>query len=180
MGKATGMLEQVEVVPAYCARTVLMHTTLAHGLGDSETIAYASLFDAAERSAVCPTGEDLNDLLDYSSDSGSRGVVDRLAEKGLITIERFNRTRRVRINATGKWTMRDPRQASDTRQVPRGTHDPRPLLKALAEAGIGEEAAEEIASSQLALLRCERLITKVLELVNRRKWHYLTETKACS
>jgi len=143
-----------------------------HGLSDNETIVFAAIFDAAERGLPCPTGEDLNDLLDCSSDSASRGILDRLITKGLLSRAKVQRFRQVQILATGKWTAKSEAMKTETPHVPRGTHDPRPLVKALDDVGIAD--SEQIASSFPLLLAWETRLTRAIELINRRKVHFLT------
>lgn len=169
------------------------------GLTEDEVIIYAALFDAAERGAPCPTGEDLNDLTGRSSDSASRNVVERLAEqKGLIRRDKTNqRFRKIQIVATGKWTAASEDQRSNGVHMPRGVHDVGPLLRAMTNLGkalgevvgddpsqlaweawgrevIGEvETGNPVTETLKGLLRFENLVDRVKELIVRRKMHFL-------
>jgi hypothetical protein len=91
-----------------------------HNLTEPQTIVYAAIFHAAEVGLPCPKGEELNDLLGFSSDSASRFTIARLEAMGLIRAERFQRFRKVLVIASGKWTAADPSQQSENRHVPRG------------------------------------------------------------
>jgi hypothetical protein len=145
------------------------------GLTDDEVIIYAAIFDAAERGAPCPTGEDLNDLTGRSSDSASRNVVERLADrKGLIRRDISNqRFRRVQVIATGKWTAASEEMRTTGNHMPRGTHDPKPLLKAMADTCEAAQATGEVVDTLKGLLRFETMVDRLKELIVRRKMHFL-------
>lgn len=144
-------------------------------LSDDEVIIYAAVFDAAERGEPCPTGEDLNELTGRTSDSASRNVIERLAEnKGLIRVDRNNqRFRRVQIVATGKWTATSADMRTTGAHMPRGTHDPKPLLKAIADACEAGQSPDEVVDTLKGLLRFEGMVDRLKELIVRRKNHFL-------
>lgn len=147
------------------------------GLSEDEVIIYAALFDAAERGLPCPTGEDLNDLTGRSSDSASRNVVERLVErKGLIRRDKNNqRFRRVQIVATGKWTAESEEMRTTGVHTPRGTHDPKPLARAIQDLADATEAVDHIVNTLGGLLKFENLVDRVKELTVRRKQHFLVK-----
>lgn len=145
------------------------------GLTEDEVIIYAAIFDAAERGAPCPIGDDLNDLTERSSASASSSIIKRLAErKGLIRRDISNqRFRRVQVIATGKWTAASEEMRTTGNHMPRGTHDPKPLLKAIADARDAAEATDEVVDTLKGLLRFEALVDRLKELIVRRKMHFL-------
>lgn len=79
-----------------------------------------ALAEAAANGMPCPNYLDLNELVGFESSSASPGVVKRLEQKGLIVVMRYQRFRRVKINATGQWTARHESQRSVRKHVPRG------------------------------------------------------------
>jgi DNA-binding MarR family transcriptional regulator len=158
-------------------RTSLNRVLDASRLTEAQTIVFASVFEAAEKGLPCPTGEELNDLLGFSSDSASRFTLARLEAKGLIKVERHRRHRIVTITATEAKTSSAGRSASPLDAV-RGTHDTRPLSKALTEIGIAAERIEKIACDFQTLIRFEKELTRALELITRRKVHFLTAPRA--
>lgn len=93
-------------------------------LTENETKVFRALWSAAEREEPCPTVDDLRDLLDFSSCSGTVQIVQRLEEKGLIEVQRFQRTRQVCIVATGKCTARPINTAPHWRDRPKETPSP--------------------------------------------------------
>lgn len=152
------------------ARRDLLNAVIdAHALPEAEAIVYAAVFDAAERGLVCPSHEDLMELCDYSSTASTPDLLKRIEGRGLVTVRRFIRTREVRINATGRWTARDPRQKSETPQTPRGTHDSSPLVHALVDLGCDEVTAHESVADFRAILRLEKMLNRAVTLLTRRK-----------
>lgn len=104
-------------LPTY--RQTLDDVVIRSGLTDTQTVVYAAIFYAAEMGLPCPKGEELNDLLGYTSDGASRFTVARLEAMGLLKVKRYQRFREVYVVALGKWTARDPSQHSDRVHVPR-------------------------------------------------------------
>lgn len=63
------------------------------------------LVRAADENRPCPTQDDLLEALGCEGGvSSTVNIVQRLERYGLIEVERFQRSRRVRIVETGKWT----------------------------------------------------------------------------
>jgi DNA-binding MarR family transcriptional regulator len=78
----------------------------AEGVGlmnTSDTTILAMISEAAEIGAPCPTNEDLGDRLGFGL-SAPPQILNRLERRGLIIVERYQRSRRVTIIATGKAT----------------------------------------------------------------------------
>ena len=88
-------------------------------LSENEQKVYMALVDAAEACEPCPNADDLRALLDFDSVSGTVQIIQRLEAKGLIEVQRFQRSRRVRIVATDKWTARPVNIAPHWRDRPR-------------------------------------------------------------
>ena len=86
----------------------------------NETIIYNELCRAAAAGEPCPLNLDLEMMIGCSSSSGAPTVVKRLEQRGLIEVVRWQRFRRVRICATGQWTMKAPNQQTTSKHVPRG------------------------------------------------------------
>ena len=95
-------------------------------LSQSEQIVYEALVSAAERMEPCPKHDELNAMIGCSSTSASPTIVKRLEEKGLIEVERFQRTRQVCIVATGKCTSRPLNTVPHWRNRPPETLRPAP------------------------------------------------------
>ena len=60
--------------------------------------------EAAEAGRAAPTGDELQERCGCESISTTVHLVQRLERKGLIRVERFQRTRRITILSTGKAT----------------------------------------------------------------------------
>jgi DNA-binding MarR family transcriptional regulator len=66
----------------------------------------AALTRAAERAEACPTADDLLEHIGFGAQSTTVAVIRRLEERGYIKVDRYQRSRRVTILATGKSTRR--------------------------------------------------------------------------
>lgn len=86
----------------------------------SETIIYDELCRVAGAGLPCPNYLDLNELIGAESSSTSPSIVKRLEQRGVIEVIRWQRFRRVKICATGEWTMKAPNQKTTSEHVPRG------------------------------------------------------------
>lgn len=93
-------------------------------LSAREALILAALEQAAERGLPCPDHADLNALIACTSTSTSPTIVRRLEEKGYIVVERFQRSRQVRIVATGKMTQEPKNKAPHWRDRPRDMPTP--------------------------------------------------------
>ena len=138
----------------------------------AERAAYDMLCQAAENNEPCPPSMDIEDGLGFSSTSMGPKVIARLEAKGVIEVRRFQRFRQVKIMATGKWTKQSEEMRSSKPHVPRGTHDPKPLMTALKEIGLPPEIIER--DSFQSLLSLEKKLLRIMELIHRRKVHFLT------
>ena len=69
-----------------------------------ERAALDCIIAAAEAGRVAPTGDELQECCGCDSISTTVNLVQRLERKGLIRVERYQRTRRITIVSTGKAT----------------------------------------------------------------------------
>ena len=65
---------------------------------------YRALVRAANRALPAPSGEVLAVICMYDSGHGTVNPIRQLENLGLIEVRRHQRSRRVRIISTGKWT----------------------------------------------------------------------------
>ena len=84
-----------------------------------EAMVYRSLSRAAENGERCPTSIEIATMLDCSPGGTAAGIVKRLERRGLISVERYQRERRVTIVATGKSTAQVKTPAPHWRTRPR-------------------------------------------------------------
>lgn len=82
-----------------------------------EMMVYRRLRLAAEACEPCPTADELSDLIGSESVAATVGVMQRLERRGLIMVERYQRTRRVTIVATGAKTAEPANQAPHWREI---------------------------------------------------------------
>lgn len=97
----------------------------------NERIVYEALVRAADATEPAPKNDELMGMLGCSSDSTPPHTVRKLEEKGLIEVERFQRTRQVCIVATGKCTAMPMSTAPHWRDRPREV--PAPSIAAVRE-----------------------------------------------
>lgn len=68
---------------------------------DADQIIMGALTSAAEQGAYCPTADDLSDMIDSNAVSTTVAIIHRLERRGLVKVERYQRSRRVTIVETG-------------------------------------------------------------------------------
>lgn len=73
---------------------------------EAEGRVYRALFRAANRGDACPSQAVLAMIVGYESEGGTVKLLQRLEARGMIRVERFNRSRRVTIVATKKRTAK--------------------------------------------------------------------------
>jgi DNA-binding MarR family transcriptional regulator len=81
-----------------------MRSLYLRQLSDGELKTLALLVDAAEAGRPAPTADDIQEHTGCNSISSTVGFVQKLEKRGLISVERFQRSRRITILATGKRT----------------------------------------------------------------------------
>ena len=69
-----------------------------------ERAVLACVTEAADAGRAAPTGDELQECCGCDSISTTVNLVQRLERKGLIQVERYQRTRRITVLATGKAT----------------------------------------------------------------------------
>ena len=94
-------------------------------MSDGELKTLALLVDAAEAGRPAPTADDIQEHTGCNSISSTVGFVQKLEKRGLISVERFQRSRRITILATGKRTAAVANQTPHWRSGPPARHAPR-------------------------------------------------------
>lgn len=106
-----------------------------------EAMVYRELHRAAEAGQPCASNADLGDTIGSINSTGSTvaGIVKRLEMRGLITVERYQRERRVTIVATGKSTaeVRTPAPHWRTRPRPASMPSVSPTYLTAKRASMG-------------------------------------------
>jgi len=83
-----------------------------------ERMVYSRLYEAAEIGAPCPTVTELATMLECGEGGTTAGIIARLERRGLVHVERYQRTRRVTITETGKSTAQPANTATHWRKRP--------------------------------------------------------------
>jgi len=89
------------------------------GLSDMERETLAMIAEAAEAGRQAPTADDIQERIGCNSISTTVNLVRRLELRGLIEVERFQRTRRITVLSTGKRTAAVSNQTPHWRSGPR-------------------------------------------------------------
>lgn len=89
---------------------------------------YAELTRVAALGELCPTADELSELLCTNSVGATVFVMQRLERRGLIKVERFQKGRIVTICATGEKTARPKCTTPHWRDRPRDVPAPAPLI----------------------------------------------------
>lgn len=108
-------------------------------LSDHERIIFDALCDAARTGAICPKNEDLSELIGASSTSTVPQIIERLVTKGLIERETYQRSRRVKIIASGQITAAPKNIAPHWRNRRGFCPTPSPQTIRHREPAMGEE-----------------------------------------
>jgi hypothetical protein len=90
----------------------------------AEAIVFSAIEAAANDGLHCPRADDLAEMISVESVSTTVGIVNRLERKGLITVERFQKSRRVTIVATGKMTAEPANRTPHWRTRPHNVPSP--------------------------------------------------------
>jgi DNA-binding MarR family transcriptional regulator len=91
----------------------------AEGLTAMEREALALIAEATEAGRQAPTADDIQERTGCNSISTTVNLVRRLELRGLIEVERFQRTRRITLVSTGKRTAAVSNQTPHWRNTPR-------------------------------------------------------------
>lgn len=114
-------------------------------LTENERIIYDALVMAANASAPCPGNDALNEMIGSGNDSEAPRLLGRLEVKGYIEREVFQRSRRVGIKATGKWTALPLNTAPHWRNRPKDVPAPAPAVVKTRRPDIAAEIFTEAA-----------------------------------
>ncbi|MES2055273.1 MAG: hypothetical protein V4564_04965 [Pseudomonadota bacterium] len=80
---------------------------------------FATIVDAADAQRLAPTADELQAACGCNSVSTTVHIVQRLERRGLIHVERYQRSRRMFITATGKATAPVCNKTPHWRTIPR-------------------------------------------------------------
>lgn len=89
-----------------------------------DRLIYGALDKAAKAGRPAPTCDDLLEVSGYSAVSSTVGAVQRLEQRGLIEVRRYQRSRQIMIVESGQWTARPLNQAPHWRDRPRDVPAP--------------------------------------------------------
>lgn len=106
-----------------------------------ESIVLGMIERAAEAGQVCPTNAEICAELGLSSWGTSSRMVSNLEAAGLITVERFSRSRVATVVATGRRTLR-PVEGPSKRQSTNAAAQRDRLAELVAESGSIAQAAK--------------------------------------
>jgi len=80
---------------------------------------------ATDAHRIAPTSEDIEEACQCSL-STAVDIVRMLEQRGLITVRRYQRARRIKVISTGKWTARVANKTPHWRTKPRPASMPAP------------------------------------------------------
>jgi DNA-binding MarR family transcriptional regulator len=89
------------------------------GLTEMERETLALIAEATEAGRQAPTADDIQERIGCNSISTTVNLVRRLELRGLILVERFQRTRRITLVSTGKRTAAVSNETPHWRSAPR-------------------------------------------------------------
>jgi DNA-binding MarR family transcriptional regulator len=81
-----------------------------------EMMVYRALRKAADEERECPSADDISDLIGANAVSTTVDLIQRLERKGMIRVQRYQRSRRVFIIETGKSTKEPTNKAPPWRE----------------------------------------------------------------
>ena len=93
-------------------------------LSSWERIALAAIMEAADSGSPAPTCDELVERCGCNAVSTTADLVKRLERRGLIRVERYQRSRRIHVLATGKATAEPMNKRPHWRTTPRPTSLP--------------------------------------------------------
>jgi hypothetical protein len=91
----------------------------SEGLTEMERETLALITEATEAGRQAPTADDIQERTGCNSISTTVNLVRRLERRGLIMVERFQRTRRITVMETGKRTADVGNETPHWRSAPR-------------------------------------------------------------
>lgn len=96
----------------------------ARNLSEMERETLALIAEATEAGRPAPTADDIQERTGCNSISTTVNMVRRLELRGLILVERFQRTRRITLVSTGKRTAAVSNETPHWRNTPRKRRAP--------------------------------------------------------
>jgi hypothetical protein len=146
------------------------------GIPAADIVVLQALMAAADEAKPCPTADDILWILghagfEYISVASTVNILQRLEARGLIEVERWQRSRRVKIVATGQYTA-DPENKTPHWRLdpPKGVPTPSPAEIRAREPAIAEQifrrASQEGLSSSEYLSRLVWIGWQQMEAVN--------------
>ena len=121
------------------------------GLPEMERVALALIAEAAEAGRQAPTADDIQERTGCNSISTTVNLVRRLELRGLIEVERFQRTRRITLVSTGK------RTAAVSNETPHWRKGPRPRSVPAVPISYVQQRKPELAREMIVAARREGL-----------------------
>ncbi|MEO6216047.1 MAG: hypothetical protein ABIO86_08455 [Sphingomonas sp.] len=121
------------------------------GLPEMERVALALIAEAAEAGRQAPTADDIQEHTGCNSISTTVNLVRRLELRGLIEVERFQRTRRITVVSTGK------RTAGVSNETPHWRKGPRPRSAPAVPISYVQQRKPELAREMIIAARREGL-----------------------
>jgi len=121
------------------------------GLPEMERVALALIAEAAEAGRQAPTADDIQERTGCNSISTTVNLVRRLELRGLIEVERFQRTRRITVVSTGK------RTAAVSNETPHWRKGPRPRSVPAVAISYVQQRKPELAREMIVAARREGL-----------------------
>ncbi|MEO8375366.1 MAG: MarR family winged helix-turn-helix transcriptional regulator [Sphingomonas bacterium] len=121
------------------------------GLTEMERVALVLIAEAAEAGRQAPTADDIQERTGCNSISTTVNLVRRLELRGLIEVERFQRTRRITVVSTGK------RTAAVSNETPHWRKGPRPRSVPAVPISYVQQRKAELAREMIVAARREGL-----------------------
>ncbi|QNA85202.1 MarR family transcriptional regulator [Sphingomonas sp. So64.6b] len=131
------------------------------GLTPWESRALAAIVDAAEAGRLAPTADELQATVGCDSVSTTVNIVQRLEKRGLIRVERYQRSRRIFVVSTGKATAPVNNKTPHWRTLPRPRSLPVPALPHLRQRS-PDLAAEIIRAAHKEGMRIDDFIAELV------------------
>ncbi|ALH82919.1 hypothetical protein [Sphingopyxis macrogoltabida] len=112
---------------------------------------YGAIVSAAEAGRPAPTCDDLVEVSGYSAVSSTVGAVQRLEQRGLIEVRRYQRSRQIMIVESGLWTARPLNEAPHWRERPREIPTPSPVAVKSRDADVSADILKWASSRGVSL-----------------------------
>ena len=124
---------------------------MTEDLPEMERETLALIAEATEAGRPAPTADDIQERTGCNSISTTVHLVQRLERRGLILVERFQRTRRITVLETGK------RTAAVGNQTPHWRSGPRPRAAPAVPLSYVQQRKPDLAREMIVAARREGL-----------------------